>query len=111
MICFFSRWPGLFTENKIYIIPSPRYIFTKNKGKATEKRIYCYNKTEYDNVCDKYKDWELRYIKGLGSLRETEYRDVLNSPETWLTVELDDMACLDIMFSKNVNERRKIMGI
>lgn len=111
LINFFSKWPVLFEKEKIYIITSPRYIFTKNKGKATEKRVYCYNKNEYDNVCDKYKDWELRYIKGLGSLRESEYRDVLNSPETWLKVELDDLKCLDIMFSKNVNERRKIMGM
>ena len=88
-----------------------RYIFTKNRGKSTEKRVYCYTTEEYKQCAEKYKDWEMRYIKGLGSLRETEYRDVLNSPETWLAVELDDMSCLDIMFSKNVNERRKIMGI
>lgn len=111
MICFFSHWPGLFTENKIYIIPSPRYIFTKNKGKKNEQRVYCYDTKEYESVRDKYKGWELRYIKGLGSLRPNEYSDVLVSEEKWIQVEIDDSKCFDIMFSSDVNARRTIMGI
>lgn len=30
---------------------------------------------------EKYKGWELRYIKGLGSLREHEYSEVVNNPQ------------------------------
>lgn len=111
MINFFSRWKELFTEKKVYIVTSPLYIFTKNRGKKNEERVYCYDKAEYEKVRDQYKGWELRYIKGLGSLRPKEYRDVLDNTDRWLCVELDDMKALEIMFSDNVTERRKIMGI
>jgi DNA topoisomerase-2 len=111
VINFFSKWTELFQQNKIFIVTSPRYIFTKNKGKKNEERIYCYDKNEYETVRDNYKGWELRYIKGLGSLRPKEYRDVLDNTDRWLCVELDDMKALEIMFSDNVEERRKIMGI
>lgn len=111
MVCFLSRWPQLFEEGKISIVKSPRYIFTKNKGKKTEQRVYCYTTEEYESVRDKYKGWELRYIKGLGSLRPHEYSDVLTDKEKWVQVEIDDPKCLDIMFSSNVNARREIMGI
>ena len=108
---FFSRWTELFTQKRVFLVTSPLYIFTKNKGKKNEERIYCYDKAEYERVRDQYKGWELRYIKGLGSLRPKEYRDVLDNTDRWLCVELDDMKALEIMFSDNVMERRKIMGI
>jgi DNA topoisomerase-2 len=111
VINFLSRWPELFKQRKVYVVTSPMYIFTKNKGKKNEERVYCYNKKEYEDVRDKYKGCELRYIKGLGSLRPKEYRDVLDNIDRWLCVELDDMKALEIMFSDNVMERRKIMGI
>lgn len=111
VINFFSKWTELFHQKRVFIVTSPRYIFTKNKGKKNEERVYCYDTKEYEEVRDKYKGWELRYIKGLGSLRPKEYRDVLDMTDRWLCVELDDMKALDIMFSSNVEERRKIMGI
>jgi DNA topoisomerase-2 len=111
VINFFSRWAELFHQRKVFVVTSPMYIFTKNKGKKNEERVYCYNRKEYEEVRDQYKGWELRYIKGLGSLRPKEYRDVLDMTDRWYCVELDDMKCLDIMFSSNVEERRKIMGI
>jgi DNA topoisomerase-2 len=111
VINFLSRWTELFKQRKVYVVTSPMYIFTKNKGKKNEERVYCYDNKEYEEVRDKYKGWELRYIKGLGSLRPKEYRDVLDMTDRWLCVELDDKKCLDIMFSSNVEERRKIMGI
>ena len=103
--------PELFLQKRVFIVTSPRYIFTKNKGKKSEERVYCYDTKEYEDIRDKYKGWELRYIKGLGSLRPKEYRDVLDMTDRWLCVELDDMKALEIMFSSNVEERRKIMGI
>lgn len=111
LVNFFYRWPSLFTLGKVYIIPSPRYIFTKNYGKKNEERFYCYSDEDYEANRGKYKGWELRYIKGLGSLRPKEFRDVLDAEERWIKVEMDDPNCLDIMFSSNVAARREIMGI
>lgn len=111
LINFLYRWKELFAQQKVYIVTSPRYIFTKNKGKKNEEHFYCYTYEEYEKVREKYKNWELRYIKGLGSLRPHEFKDVLNNEDRWLCVEIDDPKCFDIMFSSNVEERRKIMGI
>lgn len=111
LINFLYKWPDLFTQKKVYIVTSPRYIFTKNKGKKNEERVYCYNKEEYEQVLPKYKGYELRYIKGLGSLRPNEFKDVLNAEDKWQQIIIDDAHCLDIMFSNNVEERRTVMGI
>ena len=110
LINFFSNWPSLFRKGKICVIPSPRYIIAKNRKKSKE-RIYCYSQEEYEAVRDKYKGYEIRYIKGLGSLDSVEYADVLNHEERWIQVELDDLSCLDTMFSSDVSARREIMGI
>ena len=115
MICFLHKWPQLFEEKKVYIIPSPRYIFTKNEGKKNEERIYCYTDEEYENALPKYtkqKGYEVRFIKGLGSHTPAEYRDVLNSEDRYIAVDVDDAKCLETMFSPDaVEDRRKIMEI
>lgn len=110
LINFFSHWPSLFEKGKICVIPSPRYVIAKNRKKSKE-RIYCYTQEEYEAIRDKYKGYEIRYIKGLGSLDSVEYADVLNHEERWIQVELDDLSCLDTMFSSDVSARREIMGI
>ena len=110
LINFFSHWPSLFEKGKICVIPSPRYVIAKNRKKSKE-RIYCYTQEEYEAIRDKYKGYEIRYIKGLGSLDSVEYADVLNHEERWIQVELDDLSCLDTMFSSfsssSRNSRRR----
>lgn len=111
LLCFFWRWRVLFDSGIIKFVRSPIHIFTKGRGEGS-RRVYCYTPEEYEKVKGKYTTWEHRYIKGLGSLREYEYRDVINDPGNFITVNIDDPECFRTMFSSdNVDERRKIMEI
>ena len=110
LILFFYRWPELFVQEIITIVKSPMYIFTKNRGKANEDLVYCYDKEQYEAVRDKYKSYECRYIKGLGSLRRNEYKAVIDNTDQWQVVTIDDDDCFRVMFSDDVNARRRIMG-
>lgn len=113
VVNFLARWRGIFEAGQVFLVTSPRYIFTKNKGKRTEQRVYCYDKAEYEAVRDRYSGggWELRYIKGLGTLRPAEFKDVLTNRDRWYRIQLDDIRALDVMFGDNVEARREIMGI
>lgn len=111
LVNFFYLWPDLFTELKcVYIVPSPRYIIYENYEKKNEKRTYCYNKDEFDRM---YKPGKvMRYIKGLGSLSDIEYKEMLEAEDKYVQVDLDDVKCLETMFSPEaVEDRRKIMEI
>ena len=111
LINFFSLWKDLFTELKcIYIVPAPRYIIYENYEKKNEKRTYCYTKEEFEQ---KYKKGNIfRYLKGLGSMQPIEYKEMLEAEDKYIQVELDDMKCLETMFSPDaVEDRRKIMEI
>ena len=109
LLNFFWNWKILFAKSKICIINSPRYICTKGKGKKKEIK-YFYDTTDFNMNRDKYKGWEIRYIKGLGSLRDEEMQYVLDHSENWSTVEVDNPECFKIMFSENVDDRKKLMG-
>ncbi len=110
LINFFYLWPDLFKMGMIYIVPSPRYIIYDNYEKKNEKRTYCYTKEEFEQKYQKGK--VSRYIKGLGGLEPIEYKEMLDDEKKYIRVELDDVKCLEIMFSPNaVDERRKIMEI
>lgn len=111
LVNFLYLWPDLFTELKcVYIVPSPRYIIYENYEKKNEKRIFCYTKEEFEAQYDGQKKY--RYIKGLGSLTSIEYKETLMAEDRYIQIEIDNPACLDIMFSSSrVEDRRKIMEI
>lgn len=75
LLAFFSRWPKLFHEGCVRFVKTPVVILSK--GKQTK---WFYTLTEFDQHKDEFKGWDLRYIKGLGSLREHEYSEVVNNP-------------------------------
>lgn len=76
LLAFFSRWPELYNQGCVRFVKTPVVILSK--GKQTK---WFYTITEFDVQKEKYKGWELRYIKGLGSLREHEYSEVVNNPQ------------------------------
>ncbi|UYD59568.1 DNA topoisomerase large subunit [Aeromonas phage avDM5] len=75
LLAFFARWPKLFDEGSVRFVKTPVVIL--NKGKNTK---WFYTLTEFEKEKKDYKGWDLRYIKGLGSLREHEYSEVVNNP-------------------------------
>lgn len=108
-MAFLYHWKDLFNDGRIFIIPSPRYILTKGKGQ-NRKVIYFYNDEEFEQNRNKYRGFEIRYIKGLGTLRATEYADVLNDESKWIKVTIDDESCFSTMFSPDVAPRKKLMS-
>lgn len=74
LLVFFSKWPELFEMGMIYKVKSPLFICTKKN-----KREMFYDRKEYQNA-KLDSTWEINYIKGLGTLEESDYSTVINSP-------------------------------
>ena len=64
----------------------------------------------YEKEKNKYKGYEIRYIKGLATLRDYEYEEVISNESNWVHVTIDDPSAFRIMYSENVTERKKLMS-
>ena len=109
LLNFFYLWPELFDQQRIYIIPSPRYVLTKGKG-ANKKVVYFYDADTYEKEKGKYKGYETRYIKGLATLRDYEYAEVISNESNWINVIIDDPDAFRVMYSNDVESRKKLMS-
>ena len=104
LIAFFYKfWPRLLLEKKVKITRTPIMISTK--GSQT-KWFYTY---EEANEFKSSKDgWKHRYIKGLGSLQEEEYSEIINKP-VYDTVTVDDASIFQMMFGRDSQLRKDYM--
>lgn len=101
LLAFFYHWPELYKQGKVKFCKTP--IIIASKGKSTK---WFYSLTDFDSI--KYNEWKVRYIKGLGSLTEQEYRQVINDPQMDV-VTIDDVKCFDIMFGNDAEQRKRWM--
>jgi DNA topoisomerase-2 len=100
---FYKYWPRLFTEKRIHITRSP--IMISSNGKIT-KWFYTYNDAnKFKETSSGYKH---RYIKGLASLTENEYSDIINKP-VLDTIVVDDKDWFEIMFGKESALRKEFL--
>ena len=100
---FYKFWPRLLTEKRIHVTRSPIMISTN--GKYT-KWFFTYEEAnEFKSNC---KGYTHRYIKGLGSLQESEYDRVINQA-VLDTITVDDANYFQIMFGNNAEMRKKLM--
>ena len=109
LLNFFYLWPELFAQQRIFIIPSPRYVLTKGKG-TNKKVVYFYDADTYEKEKEKYKGYETRYIKGLATLRDYEYAEVISNESNWINVTIDDPDAFRVMYSNDVEPRKKLMS-
>lgn len=100
---FYKFWPRLFSEGRIQITRSPIMISTN--GKDTKWFFNYGDAQEFKANNSSYKH---RYIKGLGSLEESEYDIVINKP-VLDTITVDDAQIFQIMFGKNADLRKEFM--
>ena len=100
---FYKFWPRLLTEKRIHITRSPIMISTN--GKDT-KWFFTYE--EAQKFKSTSKGYAHRYIKGLGSLQESEYDRVINDP-VLDTVTVDDANYFQMMFGGDANLRKEFM--
>lgn len=77
LLAFFSNWPELFEQGRIKFVKTPVWIC---ENKSTKKQTWYYTSEEYDLNKSKHLKDKVRYIKGLGSLEESEYERVINEP-------------------------------
>lgn len=78
LLGFFSNWPELFEQGRIRFVKTPLIIAAKSKGEP----IWFYDSASYDLQAASLEKqgYKIRYIKGLGSLREPEYEKVIQEP-------------------------------
>jgi DNA topoisomerase-2 len=102
MLNFFSLWPDLFEQKRIYRMLAPLYICVKGK----QTKIF-YTKEEFDTVDT--KGWEVSYFKGLGSMPESVYNDCVNNPRLIQVINANDLDKLEMAFGDDASVRKTWM--
>lgn len=103
---FYKFWPELFDKNIIYKVETPIVVSIAKKGK---KKLYFYTQTEYNNWLEKVnpKDWEIEYKKGLASLIDDEYDQIINQPNlTLISNDEESLEQLKIWFGDDSDLRK-----
>jgi DNA topoisomerase-2 len=109
MMVFFNHFPELFEQHVICRIISPIIICTKGKGKKQEVKKY-YDLATFRDEQKKLKDWEIKYVKGLGGQNQSQYREMMqsNNFEYYTKNEITD-TILTKWFGKGIASVRKDM--
>jgi DNA gyrase/topoisomerase IV subunit B len=100
---FYKFWPRLVTEGRVLLTRTP--IMISSNGKDTK---WFYNYQEAKEFKQQNDKWKHRYIKGLGSLTEEEYRKIINDP-VYDVVSVDDATYFQMMFGKDSEPRKKFL--
>jgi DNA gyrase/topoisomerase IV subunit B len=102
---FYKFWPRLILEGKVHITRSPILISTK--GKET-KWFYGYDEANEFKQSGKSKGFVHRYIKGLASLQENEYYQIINNP-VFDTVKMDNKDLMEMMLGLDSKPRKEFI--
>lgn len=107
LITFFAKnFPELFLAGRIYRAISPIVIASK----GNEEKFY-YTKEEFEVDEKNVKGWEISYIKGLGSLQDQHYDQMLNNQRLMkFTIKNKQfMDTIKIWFDKSTELRKQIL--
>ena len=99
LLNFFSLWPELFEQKRIYRMVAPLYHCTKGK----DVKVF-YTKEEFDKA--NLKGYNVDYFKGLGSMPEAVYGECVNNPRL-IQIEADDFGQLVMAFGDDADARKK----
>lgn len=105
LLAFFARWPELFAQGRIRFVKTPVIIAAKGKDAK-----WYYDLPEYEAAKPELKGYDIRYIKGLGSLEEDEYERVIKDP-VYDVVELPDnyIELFDMLMGDDASKRKEWM--
>ena len=104
LISFFARWPELFEDGRIRFIKTPIIIAEPKKG--DDVRWY-YDLEDFENDRDNIKGYNIRYIKGLASLTESDYHRVINDPVMEIiTLPENYKELFDLLYSEDADQRK-----
>lgn len=111
LINFFGRyWPEMIEQGRICRVMTP-LVVTKRKGESN----WFYTAKEFEDWCtgrDDLKTWSIEYKKGLASLEDAEYEQIIKNPNMFaIEGGVDLKATLDAWFASDPATRKeKIMG-
>ena len=111
LINFFGRyWPELFDEGRICRVMTP--LVVAKRGKTTK---WFYTNDKFDEWLSKCKDtkkWDVAYKKGLASLEDEEYREIIHNPKLFaISGGKRLIVVLDAWFGKDpIHRKEKILG-
>jgi DNA gyrase/topoisomerase IV subunit B len=105
---FYTFWPELFNpdyEPVIHRLVAPNVCVTKGN-----KRIHFTTHKEYEKHKSKYKGWEIRYYKGLGSMAKKDWEILLGDETDSLIPITDDgnmKDVLELLFGPSAENRKR----
>jgi DNA gyrase/topoisomerase IV subunit B len=104
---FYQFWPELFDPSYtpiIYRLVAPNVCLVKGT-----QRIHFTTRGEYEKVKTKYKGFDVRYYKGLGSMGKADW-DMILSGKTKADIPITDDGCLDgvleLLFGNDAQARK-----
>ena len=103
LLTFFNNWPELFEHNMICRSITP--IIIAYKGNDIQK---FYKLEDFKKKEKSLKGYKIKYAKGLGSLSNEEYKDMLRNP-VYYYFKKDDCADMNLRlwFNKGIAKERK----
>ena len=103
---FFNKfWPELFKQGSIYKVLTP--LVVAKKGKLTE---YFYTNEDYKKweTLNDIKKWDIEYKKGLASLEDFEYEEIIKNPRlVKITEDSESVQSLKAWFGGDSSLRKK----
>ena len=78
--------------------------------KKGKKRIHFATRAEYNKQKKKYKGWEVKYYKGLGSMQRQDWDIILNGKADTFIPIVDDGKIADtlrLLFSNDTDARKE----
>lgn len=108
LINFFNGyWPDMFERKMIYKVETP-IVVVESRTRVKKKTLF-YTQADYNKWLSKNdpKKFEIKYKKGLASLLDDEYKDMINNPVLTLITK-DDLSDenLEIWFGKSSDLRK-----
>jgi DNA gyrase/topoisomerase IV subunit B len=109
---FYHFWPELFDkgyEPIIMRLVAPNVCVVKGK-----QRLHFTRRSDYEKVKDKYKGYEVRYYKGLGSMAPDDWEMILSGKTDTLIPIVDDGRMgevLSLLFSDDADARKAWLTI
>lgn len=112
LLTFFNRFmPELIEQGRLFRLATP--IMTAKHLKTGELRQY-YHLEEFQ--ADKHnlrgKDWEIAYMKGLASLMDEDYMQIMQQPKL-IKIVKDDLADVSLTdwFGNDASRRKELMAM
>lgn len=100
-------WPELFDKNYepiVYRLVAPNVCLVKGK-----QRLHFTRRADYERVKDKYKGYEVRYYKGLGSMATADWEMVLSGKSDTMIPFVDDGKMgevMELLFGDDADARK-----